>query len=42
MLACVGVTLGFKNTLQIGNAYGKYYLKLNIDASFNFEAGYQI
>ncbi|WCJ23456.1 Potassium transporter family protein [Euphorbia peplus] len=22
MLACVGVTLGFKNTLQIGNAYG--------------------
>jgi K+ transporter len=29
MLACVGVTLGFKNTLQIGNAYGKY-LKPNI------------
>ena len=24
MLACVGVTLGFKNTLKIGNAYGKY------------------
>ena len=23
MLACVGVTLGFKNTLKIGNAYGK-------------------
>ncbi|TYJ97624.1 potassium transporter 5-like [Cucumis melo var. makuwa] len=22
MLACVGVTLGFKNTTQIGNAYG--------------------
>ncbi|GMY27704.1 potassium transporter 5-like [Fagus crenata] len=22
MVACVGVTLGFKNTLQIGNAYG--------------------
>lgn len=23
MLACIGVTLGFKNTLKIGNAYGK-------------------
>ena len=23
MLACVGVTLGFKNTLKVGNAYGK-------------------
>lgn len=23
MLACVGVTLGFKNTLKIGNAYGE-------------------
>lgn len=22
MLACVGVTLGFKNTTKIGNAYG--------------------
>ncbi len=28
MLACVGVTLGFKNTLTIGNAYGKDLITL--------------
>lgn len=28
MLACVGVTLGFKNTLTIGNAYGKVVIML--------------
>ena len=25
MLACVAVTIGFKNTTKIGNAYGKFF-----------------
>lgn len=28
MLACIGVTLGFKDTIQIGNAYGNLIILL--------------
>ncbi|CAB4281530.1 unnamed protein product [Prunus armeniaca] len=36
MLACVGVTLGFRTTAKIGNAYGKYSCGVCNDATSSF------